>query len=170
MTIHHVTKSDEGVYTCNISSRGESPPAWIYVTEKPTTTTPPTQISVTDKPSTSRPALNVLFFVVPVCCLFLMLLVLLVIHVWKKHKVDEEKVEEGEITYSDVKISHHQQWPKKKNREADPATVYSAVRTQDVSYGQIVIKPNRSREFPQEPEVVYSSLRSSFTPSHPFNH
>ncbi|KAK2863476.1 hypothetical protein Q5P01_003009 [Channa striata] len=35
MTIHHVTKSDEGVYKCHISSRGESPPGWI-VTEKPT--------------------------------------------------------------------------------------------------------------------------------------
>ncbi|XP_067381060.1 Fc receptor-like protein 5 [Channa argus] len=39
MTIHHVTKSDEGLYKCHISSHGESPPSWIYVTEKPTTTT-----------------------------------------------------------------------------------------------------------------------------------
>ncbi|KAF3698228.1 Fc receptor-like protein 5 [Channa argus] len=38
MTIHHVTKSDEGLYKCHISSHGESPPSWIYVTEKPTTT------------------------------------------------------------------------------------------------------------------------------------
>ncbi|KAK2899419.1 hypothetical protein Q8A73_012548 [Channa argus] len=33
MTIHHVTKSDEGLYKCHISSYGESPPSWIYVTE-----------------------------------------------------------------------------------------------------------------------------------------
>uniref|UniRef100_A0A3Q1IMC4 Ig-like domain-containing protein n=1 Tax=Anabas testudineus TaxID=64144 RepID=A0A3Q1IMC4_ANATE len=32
MTIHHVTKSDEGLYKCNISSHGESPPSWISVT------------------------------------------------------------------------------------------------------------------------------------------
>uniref|UniRef100_A0A4W6F820 Ig-like domain-containing protein n=1 Tax=Lates calcarifer TaxID=8187 RepID=A0A4W6F820_LATCA len=32
MTIHHVTKSDEGLYKCNISSDGESPPSWITVT------------------------------------------------------------------------------------------------------------------------------------------
>ncbi|KAK2863460.1 hypothetical protein Q5P01_002993 [Channa striata] len=38
MTIHHVTKSDEGVYKCNISGRGESPPGWIYVTESPSFT------------------------------------------------------------------------------------------------------------------------------------
>uniref|UniRef100_A0A7N6ADI6 Ig-like domain-containing protein n=1 Tax=Anabas testudineus TaxID=64144 RepID=A0A7N6ADI6_ANATE len=32
MTIHHVTKSDEGLYKCHISSHGESPPSWISVT------------------------------------------------------------------------------------------------------------------------------------------
>ncbi|KAK2863421.1 hypothetical protein Q5P01_002954 [Channa striata] len=32
MTIHRVTKSDEGAYKCHISSRGESPPSWIHVT------------------------------------------------------------------------------------------------------------------------------------------
>ncbi|XP_050923843.1 Fc receptor-like protein 5 isoform X2 [Lates calcarifer] len=42
MTIHHVTKSDEGLYKCNISSDGESPPSWITVTGKPTTTNLPT--------------------------------------------------------------------------------------------------------------------------------
>ncbi|KAF3698289.1 Fc receptor-like protein 5 [Channa argus] len=42
MTIHHVTKSDEGLYKCHISSHGESPPSWIYVTEKPMTPPSPT--------------------------------------------------------------------------------------------------------------------------------
>ncbi|XP_026225219.1 Fc receptor-like protein 5 [Anabas testudineus] len=32
MTIQHVTKSDEGLYKCHISSHGESPPSWISVT------------------------------------------------------------------------------------------------------------------------------------------
>ncbi|XP_044040246.1 Fc receptor-like protein 5 [Siniperca chuatsi] len=41
MTIHHVSKSDEGLYKCNISRHGESPPSWISVTGKPTTTAPP---------------------------------------------------------------------------------------------------------------------------------
>ncbi|XP_042257846.1 Fc receptor-like protein 5 [Thunnus maccoyii] len=41
MTIHHVSKSNEGLYKCNISSHGESPPSWITVTGKPTTTAPP---------------------------------------------------------------------------------------------------------------------------------
>ncbi|XP_039678340.1 Fc receptor-like B [Perca fluviatilis] len=32
MTIHHVSRSDEGLYQCNISSVGESPPSWVSVT------------------------------------------------------------------------------------------------------------------------------------------
>ncbi|XP_041842229.1 Fc receptor-like protein 5 isoform X2 [Melanotaenia boesemani] len=42
MTLHHVTRSDEGLYRCSISSYGESPPSWISVTGKPTTTALPT--------------------------------------------------------------------------------------------------------------------------------
>ncbi|XP_053271845.1 Fc receptor-like protein 5 isoform X3 [Pleuronectes platessa] len=33
MTIHLVSKSDEGAYKCNITGRGESAPAWISITE-----------------------------------------------------------------------------------------------------------------------------------------
>uniref|UniRef100_A0A3B4WRG0 Ig-like domain-containing protein n=1 Tax=Seriola lalandi dorsalis TaxID=1841481 RepID=A0A3B4WRG0_SERLL len=32
MTIHHVNKSDEGLYSCDIRGHGESPPSWITVT------------------------------------------------------------------------------------------------------------------------------------------
>ncbi|XP_044039998.1 Fc receptor-like protein 5 isoform X2 [Siniperca chuatsi] len=31
MTIHHVSKSDEGLYKCHISRHGESPPSWLFV-------------------------------------------------------------------------------------------------------------------------------------------
>ncbi|XP_067436920.1 Fc receptor-like B [Thunnus thynnus] len=52
MTIHHVSKSDEGLYKCHSSSHGESPSSWMTVTEKPTTTSqpiPPSWITVTGK-------------------------------------------------------------------------------------------------------------------------
>uniref|UniRef100_A0AAZ1XQ25 Ig-like domain-containing protein n=1 Tax=Oreochromis aureus TaxID=47969 RepID=A0AAZ1XQ25_OREAU len=35
MTIQHVSRSDEGLYKCDISGHGESPSSWITVTEKP---------------------------------------------------------------------------------------------------------------------------------------
>ncbi|XP_039678138.1 sialoadhesin-like isoform X2 [Perca fluviatilis] len=31
MTIHNVSRSDEGLYKCNISTGGESPPSWLFV-------------------------------------------------------------------------------------------------------------------------------------------
>ncbi|XP_072233011.1 high affinity immunoglobulin epsilon receptor subunit alpha-like, partial [Leuresthes tenuis] len=42
MTLHPVTRSDEGLYSCTISSHGESPPSWLSVTDKPKNTPPPT--------------------------------------------------------------------------------------------------------------------------------
>ncbi|XP_072235758.1 high affinity immunoglobulin epsilon receptor subunit alpha-like [Leuresthes tenuis] len=31
MNLHYVTRSDEGLYTCNISIHGESPPSWLLL-------------------------------------------------------------------------------------------------------------------------------------------
>ncbi|XP_065326190.1 low affinity immunoglobulin gamma Fc region receptor II-like [Pelmatolapia mariae] len=41
MTIQHVSRSDEGLYKCDISGHGESPSSWITVTGKSSTTTSP---------------------------------------------------------------------------------------------------------------------------------
>ncbi|XP_067378980.1 Fc receptor-like protein 5 isoform X2 [Channa argus] len=60
MTIHHVTKSDEGLYKCHISSHGESPPSWIYVTDK-TTTPPPSTTPIISTPSPAATSLHLWF-------------------------------------------------------------------------------------------------------------
>ncbi|XP_033984192.1 Fc receptor-like protein 5 [Trematomus bernacchii] len=41
MTLHHVARSDEGLYKCRVQSKGESPESRLSVSEKPTTTSPP---------------------------------------------------------------------------------------------------------------------------------
>ncbi|KAF3698332.1 Fc receptor-like protein 5 [Channa argus] len=64
MTIHHVTKSDEGLYKCHISSHGESPSSWIYVTEKPTTTSSPTSTTFTSSPPPSSTSLQLVITLV----------------------------------------------------------------------------------------------------------
>ncbi|CAI5671321.1 unnamed protein product [Oreochromis niloticus] len=49
MTIQHVSRSDEGLYKCDISGHGESPSSWITVTDKHTSTpssTPPPVLTV----------------------------------------------------------------------------------------------------------------------------
>ncbi|XP_047443960.1 low affinity immunoglobulin gamma Fc region receptor II-like isoform X2 [Mugil cephalus] len=74
MTIHNVTRSDEGLYKCYIGSHGESPSSWITVTEKPTTTAPPTSGAPPPKeiPQTSgampSPPLSSLHLVLRLVC------------------------------------------------------------------------------------------------------
>ncbi|XP_078147896.1 Fc receptor-like protein 5 [Centroberyx gerrardi] len=79
MTIHHVSKSDEGLYKCNISGPGESPPSWLAVRARAT--------------PTLTPPLLVLWSVISVCGLaVLVVLVVLVVMVGRcvrrKPKVD----------------------------------------------------------------------------------
>uniref|UniRef100_I3J3Z8 Ig-like domain-containing protein n=1 Tax=Oreochromis niloticus TaxID=8128 RepID=I3J3Z8_ORENI len=80
MTIQHVSRSDEGLYKCDISGHGESPSSWITVTDKHTTTPPPTSTSS----SLSLPVLYVLTYVGSVCAFLL----LLVRCICRKGKVD----------------------------------------------------------------------------------
>ncbi|XP_028420633.1 sialoadhesin-like [Perca flavescens] len=55
MTIHHVNRSDEGLYKCNISSVGESPPSWVSVTVLTSLLSSTTnQASLTVSPSRSQ--------------------------------------------------------------------------------------------------------------------
>ncbi|XP_030287074.1 low affinity immunoglobulin gamma Fc region receptor II-like isoform X4 [Sparus aurata] len=173
MTIHHVSRSDEGLYKCNTISDGESPPSWITVTEKPaTTSSPSTSPASPSSPSALSPPpvpvwsmvlaiLSSLFSLVP--------LVLLVLEVRRlTNRKPKAAEEEGggddirdDITYSDVRISHPPEQPIRRSRENDPAVVYSAVRrAEDISYGQVVFKDKKSvRTRENDQAVVYSAVR-----------
>ncbi|XP_076738715.1 low affinity immunoglobulin gamma Fc region receptor II-like [Maylandia zebra] len=78
MTIQHVSRSDEGLYKCDIIGHGESPSSWITVTDKHTTTPPPT---TTPQPTTTSPSdrsvLQLLFVRSIYVVVLLVLLVLL---------------------------------------------------------------------------------------------
>ncbi|XP_030287157.1 low affinity immunoglobulin gamma Fc region receptor II-like isoform X2 [Sparus aurata] len=73
MTIHHVSRSDEGLYKCNIISDGESPPSWITVTEKPASPSSPSAPSPPPVPVWSMvlAILSSLFSLVPLVLLVL---------------------------------------------------------------------------------------------------
>ncbi|CAI5672580.1 unnamed protein product [Oreochromis niloticus] len=153
MTIQHVSRSDEGLYKCDISGHGESPSSWITVTGEDTTTPPPTSTSPhTSTSITLPPVLSVLLVssVGSVC--FVALLVLLVLLVRRcVHRKPEDSdpatvysaVRTEDVTRRKILIKDKK---KKSNlREADSAVVYSAVRTEDVSYGQTTIRTRRPR-------------------------
>ncbi|XP_039997527.1 basement membrane-specific heparan sulfate proteoglycan core protein-like [Xiphias gladius] len=160
MTLRHVSRSDEGLYKCRIGSRGESPSSWIAVTgrevkEKPTSTSSP--------PSSPAPSLSMLLPVTPVCGLVVLVLLVLLVRrrVCRKPevKVGEDDIR-GDVTYSDVRILRPQRQPIRRSREIDPAAVYSAVRTDDVSYGHIVFKDSKSETREIDPAAVYSAVRT----------
>ncbi|XP_026179573.1 low affinity immunoglobulin gamma Fc region receptor II-like [Mastacembelus armatus] len=158
VTILHVSKADEGVYSCNIRGHGESPPGWISVTEKPATAPAPTTA-----PPPPPPLLCVLLAVASVCGLVLLVLLVLLVrrHVQRKPKAAEDDAGEHPITYSEVNTFNQKEQRSRRSRDRDPAPVYSAVRTEDVTYGQIVIRDTKAKkqEFQAEPDVVYSPLR-----------
>uniref|UniRef100_A0A669BTF6 Ig-like domain-containing protein n=1 Tax=Oreochromis niloticus TaxID=8128 RepID=A0A669BTF6_ORENI len=83
MTIQHVSRSDEGLYKCDISGHGESPSSWITVTDQPTTTPPPTSTPppgcTSCHPSPSLPVVTVLSFFLTVCVAALLTLIVLFI-------------------------------------------------------------------------------------------
>ncbi|XP_076737048.1 low affinity immunoglobulin gamma Fc region receptor III-like [Maylandia zebra] len=158
MTIQHVSRSDEGLYKCDISGHGESPSSWITVTEKHATTPPP---------DNNHMLLTVVLTPASVCVLVLLLILVLLMRRFVHRKPEADQKGNGEditddIMYSDIKISTRQLQPVRK-REGDPAAVYSAVRTEDIIYGEIIIsdKKNKSkiRDFKPEPDVIYSTLK-----------
>uniref|UniRef100_A0AAZ1X3W0 Ig-like domain-containing protein n=1 Tax=Oreochromis aureus TaxID=47969 RepID=A0AAZ1X3W0_OREAU len=135
MTIQHVSRSDEGLYKCDISGHGESPSSWITVTDKHTTTPPPTSTSPptsTPPPSLSPVVLSVLSCVGSVCVVVLLVLLVLL-----------------------VKRCVH-----RKPEDRDPVAVNTAEGIEDITYGQIIVKNKATiRDFKPEPDVIYSSLK-----------
>uniref|UniRef100_A0AAZ1XF12 Ig-like domain-containing protein n=1 Tax=Oreochromis aureus TaxID=47969 RepID=A0AAZ1XF12_OREAU len=127
MTIQHVSRSDEGLYKCDISGHGESPSSWITVTDKHTTTPPPTSTPPPASTSPTTPTsvslspviLSVLSSFGSVCVVVLLVLLTLLVR----------------------RCVH------RKPEAIDTAVVYSAVRTEDVTYGQMAIKPKKTRDF-----------------------
>uniref|UniRef100_UPI003AADA563 Fc receptor-like protein 5 n=1 Tax=Centroberyx gerrardi TaxID=166262 RepID=UPI003AADA563 len=67
MTIHHVSKSDEGLYKCHLSGPGESPLSWLAVRAPPTTITPPTATAPPPPPAPLLPINRLVCHLVVFC-------------------------------------------------------------------------------------------------------
>uniref|UniRef100_A0AAZ1X989 Ig-like domain-containing protein n=1 Tax=Oreochromis aureus TaxID=47969 RepID=A0AAZ1X989_OREAU len=162
MTIQHVSRSDEGLYKCDISGHGESPSSCITVTDKHTTTPPPTSTPASTStpppgpthinlpPSLSPPVLSVLSFAGSVCFVVLLVLLVLLVRRCVHRKPEDGKVAEEDdiisyVMYCDVKTSELQKQPIRRRRDRNSAAVDSAVRTEDVSYEQTYIRTRRPR-------------------------
>uniref|UniRef100_A0AAX7U0W4 Ig-like domain-containing protein n=1 Tax=Astatotilapia calliptera TaxID=8154 RepID=A0AAX7U0W4_ASTCA len=171
MTIQHVSRSDEGLYKCNISGHGESPSSWITVTvDAGSPTSPPPSASASSFYSSfPSPPLSVMVSVPSITGLLLLVILLLVLRRCIQGKAGERATAANSSSVG--RTSADERKGSKMMRESDPAAVYSSVhRTPEISYAQIPIKMNcRQRDLPPEPAVIYSSLKQTRTPSPQLN-
>ncbi|KAL4008168.1 hypothetical protein ACER0C_002020 [Sarotherodon galilaeus] len=166
MTIQHVSRSDEGLYKCDISGHGESPSSWITVTGSPTSPPPSASTASLSSPFFSPP-LSVMVSVPSITGLLLLVILLLVLRRCIERKTGVNDRATAATSSSVRRTSADDGNGSKMMRESDPAAAYSSVhRTSDINYAQIPIKTNcRQRDLPPEPAVIYSSLKLSHTPS-----
>uniref|UniRef100_A0AAZ1X633 Ig-like domain-containing protein n=1 Tax=Oreochromis aureus TaxID=47969 RepID=A0AAZ1X633_OREAU len=161
MTIQHVSRSDEGLYKCDISGHGESPSSWITVTGS--STSPPPSASLSSSfssppPQRSSPPLSVLVSVPFIFGLLLVILVVLVRRCVPRKPEDRDPA--AAATSSSVRRTSADGRDESNRRR--PAVQ----RTADVTYGDITIRTNsRHRDLPPEPAVIYSSLKLTLTPT-----
>ncbi|XP_039859943.1 uncharacterized protein LOC120716468 isoform X2 [Simochromis diagramma] len=160
LILKDVRTDDAGTYECrvvtirrkraNLSSNPISiiylhvvPPGEHTTTPPPTSTPPPGSTHITLPPSLSLPVLSVLSCVGSVCVVVLLVLLVPLVRRCVHRKPEEDG--EDEIIHSTIKISNHPQQPIKPRRDIYSAVVYSAVRTEDVGYGQTTIRTRRPR-------------------------
>ncbi|XP_037614924.1 low affinity immunoglobulin gamma Fc region receptor II-like isoform X2 [Sebastes umbrosus] len=159
MTLHHVSRSDEGLYKCLISS-DESPPSWLTVTGKPPFTPPPSTSSTTAFSSSSPPPLLVSVFLASLCGLLLLVVLVVLVRRCVRRKPEES---DPAPVYSSVKRTEDvSDEPNRLRAESDPA---AAERTTDVIYGPIVIRPHRTRG--TAALLIYVLLKCHYAPIQP---
>uniref|UniRef100_A0AAX7W7E1 Ig-like domain-containing protein n=1 Tax=Astatotilapia calliptera TaxID=8154 RepID=A0AAX7W7E1_ASTCA len=151
MTIQHVSRSDEGLYKCDISGHGESPSSWITVTDKHTTTPPPTS---TPQPGSSL--IPVLSSVGSVCVVVLLVLLVLLVRRCVHRKPEENDRAAADVSYGQIMVKEKQS--ELKTRESDSTTIYSEVRTGDFCYGPKTTRPSSPKDFKPETDAIYSLL------------
>ncbi|KAM9335867.1 high affinity immunoglobulin gamma Fc receptor I-like isoform 2-T2 [Symphorus nematophorus] len=107
MTIRSVSKSDEGFYKCNITGAGQSPDSLLTVRGR------------SDPPHS--PGAPIVFPVVVVCLSLVSLVFLMLLCLWRSHKV------RAAVSYTDVTIIPTVQPQRIRDEDTTP-TFYSTVK------------------------------------------
>ncbi|XP_045920666.1 uncharacterized protein LOC123980359 isoform X2 [Micropterus dolomieu] len=104
MTIHSVSKSDEGLYKCNISGTG-SPDSWLTVRGHP-----------------EPPKFSLEHILLPVVVVSLLLISVMLLCLWRSHKGKTDP----DVSYTDVIVTQEEQPNRIRDRKA-ALTFYTKV-------------------------------------------
>ncbi|CAI5660760.1 unnamed protein product [Oreochromis niloticus] len=105
MTIQHVSRSDEGLYKCDISGHGESPSSWITVTVKPSTAVPPSSSALPRDYGSFQLAFRVVLHLVVFCPYFIS--TLLMVSLYRCRAKGNEISDSTKPTWSDQGLNEH---------------------------------------------------------------
>ncbi|XP_078137873.1 sialoadhesin-like, partial [Centroberyx gerrardi] len=121
MTIHHVSKSDEGLYKCHLSGPGESPLSWLAVRAPPTATAPPTTTAPPPPPAPLLPIDRLVCHLVVFCPYCISTLIMLSLYrnrprgnvppismaTAPPNQADEGMDDDNDDVIADVTTTHH---------------------------------------------------------------
>ncbi|KAL4008447.1 hypothetical protein ACER0C_002299 [Sarotherodon galilaeus] len=164
MTIQHVSRSDEGLYKCDISGHGESPSSWITVTVCVVVLLVLLVLLVRKhnhrKPEADQDKAageDVSYSDVKIS------------H-GRQQSVKHSRERDSSTVYSETRIEDvsygetviKDKKKKSKTKERDSSTDHSETRIEDVSYGEIVIKDKKKKSKTKESDsmAVYSSVKT----------
>ncbi|KAM3623332.1 uncharacterized protein V6R79_009911 [Siganus canaliculatus] len=106
MTLHHVSRADEGKYSCSIRDHGQSPSSWMSVTACSSNSGHLTEQKTP-------------FYLVPTVVSLYVLVLLVLVVLWFLHRRHEGGHDDitDDITYTDVKLNQRQpQQPIRRHR------------------------------------------------------
>ncbi|XP_047241829.1 uncharacterized protein LOC124880599 isoform X4 [Girardinichthys multiradiatus] len=143
--ITYLYPSDTGVYWCESREGAASSSIQLTVSEEPLTSSP--QSPSAPRASSSSALLYVLLPLASLCAVVAS--VLLVRRSCNQSKGNKEQPGEDSLTYSGLVIS-----------ESDPATIYSTVRRQHTSCGEIFINQmhDKTNMTESDPAAIYSDV------------
>ncbi|MED6263657.1 hypothetical protein CHARACLAT_006689 [Characodon lateralis] len=152
--ISYLYPSDTGVYWCESGEGAASSSIQLTVSEAPPTSSPQ---SPAPRASSSSALLYVLLPLAFLCVVVAS--VLLVRRRCNQSKGNKEQPGEDSLTFSGLVISGQQQ-NKESTSESNPATIYSTVRRQHTSCGEIFVDRmhDKTNTTESDPAAIYSDV------------
>ncbi|XP_054912248.1 uncharacterized protein LOC129376689 isoform X2 [Poeciliopsis prolifica] len=159
--ISYMYPHDTGLYWCesgssSSSSSSSNSSCSIQLSVSEESFIPSTQTPLAVQTSSSS-SLLLLYILLPLASLFVLVMLVLLGRRLCNQSNQKDVIRGSSETCSDVTTSADHQENDGRN---DSAAIYSTVRRQDGSYGEILIRHHKSDRTERDPAVIYSAVRT----------